>query len=240
MTTVRSASRSPVRGSSSSASSATHVGHLVAALAAADVDDDVGVAPLGDLLQQHGLAGAEAAGDGGAAAPGDREEQVEHPLPGVQRAAASSSRSRHGRGRRTGHAVRERHVARRRPSRPRLAGVRSAPGGDALDPTADAGRHQDPQRHRAGVARRCPARRPAPTRSPSADGGREGPAGGSPRGRIAVRAPARSPAVDQRPQQAVEDAAEQARAQRRRQRPAAGDAPGARAPGRRCPRRPAR
>ena len=59
MITVRSASRPPVRGSASSRQLGDDVGHLVAAFAAADVDDHVGVAPLGDLLQQHGLARAE-------------------------------------------------------------------------------------------------------------------------------------------------------------------------------------
>ncbi len=39
----------PVRGSFSSGNSVEHLGHLVAALAAADVDDDVGVGPLGEL-----------------------------------------------------------------------------------------------------------------------------------------------------------------------------------------------
>ena len=78
------------------------VGHLVAALAAADVDDHVGVAPLGDLLQQDGLAGAEAAGHGGAAAAGDREEQVEHALAGDQRHVGAQPLA-YGRGRRTGH-----------------------------------------------------------------------------------------------------------------------------------------
>jgi hypothetical protein len=60
------------------------VGHLVAALAASDVDDDVGVAPLRDLLQQHRLARAEPAGHGRRAAPGHRVEQVDDPLPGDQ------------------------------------------------------------------------------------------------------------------------------------------------------------
>ena len=96
MITVRSASRPPVRGSVERGELGEHVGHLVAALAAADVDDHVGVAPLGDLLQQHGLAGAEAAGHGGAAAAGDREEQRRAPAGRSAAASAASSRSRHG------------------------------------------------------------------------------------------------------------------------------------------------
>ena len=50
-----------------------HLGELVAALAAADVDDHVGVGPLRQRLLEHGLAGAEAAGDGGGSATSDRE-----------------------------------------------------------------------------------------------------------------------------------------------------------------------
>jgi len=41
-----------------------HVGEFVAPLAAAHVDDDLGIAPAGDLLLQHGLAGTEGAGNG--------------------------------------------------------------------------------------------------------------------------------------------------------------------------------
>ena len=39
-----------------------HIGHLIAALAAPDVHHDFGVAPLGDLLQQHRLAGTNPPG----------------------------------------------------------------------------------------------------------------------------------------------------------------------------------
>ena len=92
--TVRSSSERPVRGSSSARELLEHVGHLVAALAAADVDDHVGVAPLRDLLQQHRLAGAEAAGDRGAAAARDREEEVEHPLPGDERRVGAQALAR--------------------------------------------------------------------------------------------------------------------------------------------------
>ena len=62
-----------------------HLGHLVAALAAADVDDHVGVAPLRERFLQHRLAGAEPAGQGGAAAARHREQQVEDALAGDQR-----------------------------------------------------------------------------------------------------------------------------------------------------------
>jgi hypothetical protein len=51
-----------------------NVGHLVAALAAADVDDYVHVRPLGQLVLHHGLARAEGAGDCGGAALGDGEQ----------------------------------------------------------------------------------------------------------------------------------------------------------------------
>ena len=61
--TVRSVSGLPVFGSTSSLNSVQHLRHLVAALAAADVDDDIRVAPLGKLVLRHGLAGAEAARD---------------------------------------------------------------------------------------------------------------------------------------------------------------------------------
>ena len=88
MTTVRS--REPAAGARvlSAGELGEHVGHLVAALAAADVDDHVGIAPFRDLLKQHGLAGAEPARHRAGAAPGHREQQVEHPLAGLQRAAA--------------------------------------------------------------------------------------------------------------------------------------------------------
>jgi len=58
-----------------------HVGHFVAALPAADVDDHVGVAPLRNRVLGHGLARAEASGDGGCSALGNREKNVDYPLP---------------------------------------------------------------------------------------------------------------------------------------------------------------
>ena len=62
-----------------------HLAHLVAALAAADVDDDIRVAPLRELVLVHGFARAETAGDGGCAALRDREERVHDALSRDQR-----------------------------------------------------------------------------------------------------------------------------------------------------------
>ena len=62
-----------------------NVGHLVAALAAADVDDDVDVGPLRQLMLHDGLARAEGAGDGGGAALGQREHGVDDALAGHER-----------------------------------------------------------------------------------------------------------------------------------------------------------
>ena len=191
MITVRSASRPPVRGSSSSAELVDDVGHLVAALAAAHVDDHVGVAPLGDLLQQHGLAGAEAAGHGGGAAPRDREEHVEHPLAGDQRRRAlqpSGVRAAGGApaSRSPGHvgAADPRDRRRRRRSSPSAASVAS-----------------DARRRRAGRARGArPRRRPAPaehvarrrTVAPSRVGGHELPPPRRRLGPVGARAAATS------------------------------------------------
>ena len=63
-----------------------HVGHLIAALAAADVDHDVHVGPLRQLVLHDGLARAEGAGNGRGAALGDGEERVDDALAGVHRA----------------------------------------------------------------------------------------------------------------------------------------------------------
>ena len=59
---------------------AKHVGHLVAALAAADVDHKIHVAPLGQLMLNHRLTRAEGAGHAGGTALGDGEERVDHAL----------------------------------------------------------------------------------------------------------------------------------------------------------------
>ena len=62
-----------------------HLGHLVAALAAADIDDDVGVAPFGELVLGHGLAGAETAGNRRRTALCQGKHGVQNPLPRDQR-----------------------------------------------------------------------------------------------------------------------------------------------------------
>ncbi len=75
-----------------------HAGQLVAAFAAAEVDDDVGAAALGQGLEQYRLAGAEAAGNGGLAAERHRKQAVEHALAGDQgqrRRQARAHRPRH-------------------------------------------------------------------------------------------------------------------------------------------------
>ena len=61
------------------------VHQFVAALAATDEDDDVGVRPPRDLLLHHGLARAKRTGYGGASALHQREEGVEDPLPCEER-----------------------------------------------------------------------------------------------------------------------------------------------------------
>mmetsp|Transcript_40100 Transcript_40100/g.123888 ORF Transcript_40100/g.123888 Transcript_40100/m.123888 type:complete len:654 (-) Transcript_40100:17-1978(-) len=65
-----------------------HLGHLVAALAAADVNDTVGVGELGEGLGDDGLAAAEGTRDGARAALDGREEGVEDALAGEQRVVA--------------------------------------------------------------------------------------------------------------------------------------------------------
>ena len=62
-----------------------HIGQLVAAFAAADVDDDLGIAPAGHLLLEHGLAGTKGAGNRRLAALEQGIEGVEDALPGNQR-----------------------------------------------------------------------------------------------------------------------------------------------------------
>ena len=59
-----------------------HVGHLVAALAAPDINNDIGVAELRNLLLDDGLARPEAAGHAGRPAECDWEKHVEDALPG--------------------------------------------------------------------------------------------------------------------------------------------------------------
>ena len=62
-----------------------HLGHLVAAFAAADVDDHMRICPFGDAVLGDRLAGAERARDAGRAALGDREECIQDALPGDER-----------------------------------------------------------------------------------------------------------------------------------------------------------
>ncbi len=215
MTTVRSARRPPVRGSVSSNSSADDLGQLVAALAAPDVDDDVRVAPLRDLLQQHGLAGAEAAGHGRGAAARDGEQQVEHPLAGVQRFRgldAAPARARRADRPCGGH--RDRGAADRGHRRV----GRVLPGrGDRADHPAHARRREHAVLQRSGAGDHA-EHRPGPDLLADGDRGAEGPpavpvhlpvlvADGQPGGR-----------AGQRPEHAVEHAAEQARPQARGQR----------------------
>jgi len=61
-----------------------HLSHLVAPLAAAHVDDDVGVTPLGQRVLGDGLAGTEAAGDRTRPTLGNGKEDVDDTLPGDQ------------------------------------------------------------------------------------------------------------------------------------------------------------
>ena len=85
MMTVRSISGRPVRGSVEQREFLEHARHLVAALAAAEIDDDVGVAALRERFEEHRLAGAEAAGHRGLAALRDREERIDDALAGDER-----------------------------------------------------------------------------------------------------------------------------------------------------------
>ena len=64
-----------------------HVGHLVAALAAAHVHHDVGVAVLGHRLLGHGLARAEGTGNRRRAAHDQRKQHVQNPHAGEERQA---------------------------------------------------------------------------------------------------------------------------------------------------------
>jgi hypothetical protein len=82
------------------------LGHLVAALAATHVDDDVGFREARERLLDHRLAGAKAARQCDGAALGNGEEQVEDPL---TRHEGSVGRQALGHGARSSHgpAVRE-------------------------------------------------------------------------------------------------------------------------------------
>ena len=58
-----------------------HLGHLISALAAADIDDDIRVGPLGDGVLGHGFPCSEASGHGGGSPLGDGEHGVQDTLP---------------------------------------------------------------------------------------------------------------------------------------------------------------
>ncbi len=62
-----------------------HLGHFIAPLAAAQIDDNIGVRPFCQLVLNNGFAGAERAGNCGAAALAYWEKRVDHALPGNQR-----------------------------------------------------------------------------------------------------------------------------------------------------------
>ena len=64
---------------------AQHLGHFVAALAAADEHDDFGVGPFGELVLRDRFAGAESAGDRRRAAFADGEKCVNDALAGDER-----------------------------------------------------------------------------------------------------------------------------------------------------------
>ncbi len=85
MSTVRSRERLARARVDEARKIVEHVGHLVAALTATYVHDDIGIAPLRDLLQEHRLAGPETAGNGRGAPPRNRVQQVEHALPRGER-----------------------------------------------------------------------------------------------------------------------------------------------------------
>ena len=104
----------------------------------------VGVAPLRDLLEQHGLARSETAGHGRGAAVGDRVQQVEHTLTGDQAVRRRQPRLHRPR---SAHrpAMRAAGPRRRRRSRsPRPRPIRRL--GDPLD---------DARRRAAATSTRC-------------------------------------------------------------------------------------
>ena len=190
-----------------------HVCHLVPALSAADVDDDVRSAPLRHLLQQHGLPGAEPAGNRRRAAERHRVEQVEHPLTRHQRLPTVQSTTvrawqahrpalRHPDGRTGDH------------GHGRVGSVASGRL-HLLDASADACGHQDPHGQRT-VVMHGPDGVAGLNDVAHGDEGLEPPlaqirwcrsSGGQPRA-----------GPEQRTQQAVEHAAEQRRTQGRGQR----------------------
>ena len=61
-----------------------YLGHLVAALAAADVDDHLGIRPFGDAMLGDRLARTKRTRNACRAALGDREEGIQNALTGDQ------------------------------------------------------------------------------------------------------------------------------------------------------------
>ena len=198
------------------------VGQLVAPLAAAHVDDHVRVTPFRDLLEEHGLAGAEATEHRGRRTFRDRLEEVEDPLTGDERDRGFE-------------AIAVRAWLADRP--PLGDGDRDAvDGGDRIlrpirawrrepaDRAGEPGRYGYVLWRAAGVGCDCEHR-----------AGRDGFADG--RLRLDHPLPSDRPErtgcqplgpVEQRAQQAVEHSAEQPRSERRRERPAMADDRGAR------------
>ncbi len=205
MMTVRSISARPVRGSSSCREFVQHLGHLVAAFAAADVDDDVRVAPLGQRLLQHGLAGAEAAGNRGArrrAPPGTgcrgcagRSPAARRPAVAAPPAAAGAPAS--------GGTVRwsARGPTHRAAMPTRRVGIDFAARGDGLD-------HAAHSPAAAGTAGHAPSPRPRRTTAPGASV--------SPTATVGTKTKRCGALIGfdvEAAQQAVVDAAQQARAE---------------------------
>ncbi len=198
--------------------------HLVAALAATHEDDHVGVRPPAQLVLEHRLSRAEAAGHSGGAAAEDRKERVEHALPRDER------RSR----------LEPATAGPRRPDRPclphrerGLAPVGQRDAGDRLsdrsrpfrrdrrDPSGEAGRDEDAMLERRRF-RNTPERGPRRHRVSRRDRRTENPEpafverrGAHPS--VEEVAPARREAL-QRTEQPVEDLAEKPRAQLRDER----------------------
>ena len=195
-----------------------HLGQLVAALAARDVDDHVRVPPLRERLLEHGLAGAEPARDRRGAASGEREERVDRPLSRDERRV---EREPAGGGAGGAHGPAREHRQRLAVDPDdRLVDARTT-GADLRDRAGDAGRDEDAVRERNRLLRRCRARLRADPLT-GGDGGLEFPASlpVERRRRDAARDHRRPPRVlagagehGQRALRPVEDRAEQTRAE---------------------------
>ena len=59
-------------------------GHFIAAFTAADIDNDIGVAPFCQLMLRHRLSGAESSGNSRRTAFGNREQRIDDALAGNQ------------------------------------------------------------------------------------------------------------------------------------------------------------